>query len=39
MPIAHLLRAGGQVVYMINNGDDMTAALSRGSTQPGYLTV
>jgi uncharacterized protein (DUF58 family) len=38
-PLYHLLRAGGQVVYMINNGDDMTAALSRGSTQPGYFTV
>ena len=38
-PLYQLLRAGGQVAYMVNNGDDMTAALSRGATQPGYFTV
>jgi uncharacterized protein (DUF58 family) len=38
-PLYHLLRAGGQVAYMVNNGDDMTAALSRGATQPGYFAV
>jgi uncharacterized protein (DUF58 family) len=35
----YLLRASGQVVYMVNNGDDLTTALSRGATQPGYFTV
>lgn len=35
----YLLQAGGQVVYLVNNGDDLTAALSRGATQPGYFTV
>lgn len=35
----YLLRASGQVAYMVNNGDELTAALSRGATQPGYFTV
>ncbi len=38
-PLYHLLRASGQVAYMVNNGDDMTSALSRGATQPGYFAV
>jgi hypothetical protein len=38
-PLYHLLRAGGQVVYMVNNGDDLTSALSRGAMQPGYFTI
>jgi uncharacterized protein (DUF58 family) len=38
-PLYHLLRAGGQVAYLINNGDDLTTALSRGATQPGYFTI
>jgi uncharacterized protein (DUF58 family) len=38
-PLYHLLRAGGQVVYLVNNGDELSAALSRGATQPGYFTV
>jgi uncharacterized protein (DUF58 family) len=35
----YLLRAGGQVAYMVNNGDNLSHALSRGTTQPGYFTV
>jgi uncharacterized protein (DUF58 family) len=35
----YLLRAGGQVAYMVNNGDDLAHALSRGTTQPGFFTV
>ncbi len=35
----HLLRAAGQVVYTVNNGDDLTVALSRGATQSGYFAV
>jgi uncharacterized protein (DUF58 family) len=38
-PLYHLLRANGQVVYMVNNGDDLTSALSRGAMQPGYFTI
>jgi hypothetical protein len=38
-PLYHLLRGAGQVVYMINNGDDLTSALSRGAMQPGYFTI
>ena len=38
-PLFHLLRASGQVVYMVNNGDDLTTALSRGATQAGYFTI
>ncbi|MFO7664080.1 MAG: DUF58 domain-containing protein [Chloroflexota bacterium] len=38
-PLYHLLQAGGQVVYLVNNGDELEAALSRGATQPGYYTV
>lgn len=38
-PLYYLLRAGGQVVYMVNNGDDLTATLSRGAMQPGYFTI
>ena len=34
-----LLRAGGQVAYLVNNGDDLTTALSRGATEAGYFTV
>lgn len=35
----YLLRAGGQVAYMVNSGDDLAHALSHGATQPGYFTV
>jgi uncharacterized protein (DUF58 family) len=35
----YLLQAQGQVVYLVNNGDDLTATLSRGKTQAGYFTV
>lgn len=38
-PLFHLLRGGGQVAYLVNNGDDLTSALSRGATQPGYFAV
>jgi uncharacterized protein (DUF58 family) len=38
-PLYHLLRANGQVVYMVNNGDDLSSALSRGAMQPGYFTI
>jgi hypothetical protein len=38
-PLYHLLRGAGQVVYMVNNGDDLTTALSRGAMQPGYFTI
>lgn len=38
-PLYHLLRANGQVVYLVNNGDELSTALSRGATQPGYFTV
>jgi uncharacterized protein (DUF58 family) len=35
----YLLRAGGQVAYMVNNGDNLAHVLSRGTTQPGFFTV
>ena len=38
-PLYQLLRGGGQVAYLVNNGDDLTVALSSGSTQAGYVTV
>jgi uncharacterized protein (DUF58 family) len=38
-PLYHLLRGGGQVAYLVNNGDDLSSALSRGATQPGYFAV
>jgi len=38
-PLYHLLRGGGQVAYLVNNGDDLTAALSRGATQPSQFAV
>ena len=38
-PLYQLLRAGGQVAYLVNNGDDLTTALSRGATEAGYFTV
>lgn len=38
-PLYHLLRASGLVAYLVNNGDDLTAALSRSATQPGYFSV
>jgi uncharacterized protein (DUF58 family) len=38
-PLYHLLRGGGQVAYLVNNGDDLTAALSRGATQPSHFAV
>jgi len=38
-PLYQLLRGSGQVAYLVNNGDDLTSALSRGATQAGYFTV
>lgn len=38
-PLYHLLQAAGMVVYLVNNGDDLTAALSRGAVQSGYFTI
>lgn len=38
-PLYHLLRASGQVAYLVNSGDDLTSALSRGANQPGYFAV
>lgn len=38
-PLYFLLRAAGQMVYMVNNGDDLTAALSHGAMQPGSFAV
>lgn len=35
----HLMRASGQVVYLVNNGDNLTQALSRVSTQSGAVSV
>lgn len=35
----HLLRGGGQVVYLVNNGDDLTATLSHGATQPSHFAI
>ena len=33
-----MLQASGMVVYTVNNGDDLTAALSQGSKQSGKYT-
>lgn len=38
-PLFHLLHAGGQVAYLVNNGDELAMALSRGATQTGYFTI
>ncbi len=38
-PLYHLLRGGGQVAYLVNNGDDLTAALSRGAAQPSHFAM
>lgn len=35
----YLLRAGGQVAYLVNNGDDLAHALSHASSQSGSFTV
>ena len=37
--LAGLLTANNLVSNVINNGDDLTAALSRGRTQSGYYTL
>lgn len=38
-PLYHLLRATGQVAYLVNSDDDLTASLSRGAIQSGYFAV
>jgi len=38
-PLASLLQAYGMVVYLVQRGDDLTAALSRGTKQTGYFTL
>jgi len=38
-PLYHLLRASGQVAYLVNCGDDLTTSLSRGAVQPGYFAA
>lgn len=38
-PLYHLLQASGQVAYLVNNGDDLSAALSRGASQSNYFTI
>jgi uncharacterized protein (DUF58 family) len=36
-PLYTLLQMTGQVAYLVNNGDDLTSALSRGATQNTVL--
>jgi uncharacterized protein (DUF58 family) len=38
-PLAALLQAYGMVVYLVQRGDDLTVALSRGTKQTGYFTL
>ncbi|HMT19831.1 MAG TPA: DUF58 domain-containing protein [Promineifilum sp.] len=38
-PLYHLLRAGGQTAYIVNNGDDLAGVLSGGATQPRHFAV
>lgn len=38
-PLYHLLRASGMVAYLINNGDDLAAALSSGAGRQGIFAV
>ncbi|HEX6384046.1 MAG TPA: DUF58 domain-containing protein [Anaerolineae bacterium] len=38
-PVASLLQASGMVVYLVRRGDDLTAALSRGTKQMGHFTL
>lgn len=38
-PLASLLQAYGMVVYLVQRGDDLTVALSRGTKQTGYFTL
>ncbi len=35
----YLLRASGQTAYLVNNGDDLAHALSRGATKTGYFSA
>ena len=37
--LATLLEASGMAVYLVRNGDDITAVLSKSKTQAGYFTV
>ena len=37
--LATLLEASGMAVYLVRNGDDITAVLSQSKTQAGYFTV
>jgi hypothetical protein len=34
-----MLQAGGTGAYIVRNGDDITAALSKGSQQSSYYMV
>lgn len=38
-PLAQLLRANGQVYYLVNYGDPLTAVLSTNKKQPGHFTI
>jgi uncharacterized protein (DUF58 family) len=38
-PLAMMLQAGGTGAYIVRNGDDITAALSKGSQQSSYYMV
>ncbi len=37
--LAMMLQANGMVTYMVNNGDDLTAVLSRAAKQPGHFSL
>lgn len=39
LPLYHLLRANGLMSYLVNNGDDLATALSKGITQPSHFIV
>jgi uncharacterized protein (DUF58 family) len=38
-PLATLIQANGMVAYLINNGDDLTAALSQKNVKAGFYVV
>lgn len=38
-PLASLLQASGQITYLVNCGDDLTAALSAEKVSTGYYTM
>lgn len=39
LPLYHLLRAGGLVTYLVNNGDDLAAVLGGAAGQPSHFSV